>query len=144
MDADDGGRVLDLDWYNAHHVEGDFDDEWIQQVYTAESRMYYSRKECDKTPQRGLYRQSGARGVNQNVNRGVLTPMLITDLPDGEPLHEFTRPEAAVVVIGSEGRGISRDVADTLTSRVTIPRLGKAESLNAAVAAGIVCAHLRG
>jgi TrmH family RNA methyltransferase len=46
-------------------------------------------------------------------------------------------------VIGSEGRGLSSAVAARVTQRVTIPRLGRAESLNAAVAAGIVCAHLR-
>ena len=49
----------------------------------------------------------------------------------------------AVVVIGSEGRGLSPSVAAHVTRRVTIPRLGRAESLNAAVAAGIVCAQLR-
>jgi tRNA G18 (ribose-2'-O)-methylase SpoU len=49
----------------------------------------------------------------------------------------------AIVVIGSEGRGLSPEVAATLTRRVTIPRHGQAESLNAAVAAGIVCAALR-
>lgn len=77
----------------------------------------------------------------------ILSSAIVTVLGcdlDGEPLHQISRPDAAVVVIGNEGRGISSDVADTLTSRVTIPRLGKAESLNAAVAAGIVCDHLRG
>ena len=49
----------------------------------------------------------------------------------------------AVIVIGREGRGLSPAVAATLTRRVTIPRHGQAESLNAAVAAGIVCAALR-
>jgi TrmH family RNA methyltransferase len=51
--------------------------------------------------------------------------------------------EHAVIVIGSEGRGLSSAVAERVTRRVTIPRFGRAESLNAAVAAGIVCAHLR-
>lgn len=49
----------------------------------------------------------------------------------------------AIVVIGSEGRGLSPAVAAGLTRRITIPRYGQAESLNAAVAAGIVCAQLR-
>ncbi len=69
-------------------------------------------------------------------------PVLGCDL-DGDPLREVTPPDSAVVVIGSEGRGLSPAVAATLTRRITIPRHGGAESLNAGVAAGIVCAHLR-
>lgn len=43
-----------------------------------------------------------------------------------------------VVVIGSEGKGLSRLVAETCDLRVRIPMPGQAESLNASVAAGIV------
>lgn len=69
-------------------------------------------------------------------------PVLGCDL-DGQDLHHYAAPSAAIVVIGSEGRGLSPEVAATLTTRLTIPRQGGAESLNAAVAAGIVCAQLR-
>jgi TrmH family RNA methyltransferase len=48
-----------------------------------------------------------------------------------------------VIVIGAEGRGLSAEVRAAITARITIPRHGHAESLNAAVAAGIVCAALR-
>jgi 23S rRNA (guanosine2251-2'-O)-methyltransferase len=43
-----------------------------------------------------------------------------------------------VVVIGSEGKGLSRLVGETCDLRVRIPMPGGAESLNAGVAAGIV------
>ncbi|ARQ70054.1 23S rRNA (guanosine(2251)-2'-O)-methyltransferase RlmB [Streptomyces marincola] len=43
-----------------------------------------------------------------------------------------------VVVIGSEGRGLSRLVGENCDIRVRIPMPGGAESLNAGVAAGIV------
>lgn len=62
---------------------------------------------------------------------------------EGESISDISPLVSAVVIIGSEGRGISPDVADLLTQKITIPRRGAAESLNAAVAAGIVCAHLR-
>ena len=42
------------------------------------------------------------------------------------------------VVVGSEGRGLSRLVGETCDLRVRIPMPGGAESLNAAVAAGVV------
>ncbi len=62
---------------------------------------------------------------------------------EGEDVHTLAGLRDAVVVIGSEGRGLSPAVAACLTRRITIPRYGQAESLNAAVAAGIVCAQLR-
>jgi TrmH family RNA methyltransferase len=46
-------------------------------------------------------------------------------------------------VIGSEGRGISGSVHPLITRFVTIPKYGGAESLNAGVAAAIVCDNLR-
>ncbi|MFT3829793.1 MAG: RNA methyltransferase [Opitutaceae bacterium] len=69
-------------------------------------------------------------------------PVLGCDL-DGADLHRLVAPPAAIVVIGSEGRGLSAPVRATLTQRVTIPAFGRAESLNAAVAAAIVCDNLR-
>jgi TrmH family RNA methyltransferase len=69
-------------------------------------------------------------------------PVLGCDL-DGEDVHRLQSPEHAVLVIGSEGRGLSSAVLERVTRRVTIPRRGQAESLNAAVAAGIICALLR-
>lgn len=42
-----------------------------------------------------------------------------------------------VLVVGSEGKGLGRLVADTCDMLVTIPMPGQAESLNAGVAAGI-------
>lgn len=69
-------------------------------------------------------------------------PILGCDL-DGTDVHTLRPPPHAIVVIGSEGRGLSAAVKSTLTATVTIPRYGQAESLNAAAAAAIVCAHLR-
>ncbi len=62
---------------------------------------------------------------------------------DGEEHFRLPALKDAVVVIGAEGRGLAATTKPLLTRRVTIPRLGKAESLNAAVAAGIICAQLR-
>ncbi len=61
----------------------------------------------------------------------------------GADIHSLPAPAAAVIVIGSEGRGLSAAVAALVTAAVTIPRIGAGESLNAAVAAAIVCDNLR-
>jgi TrmH family RNA methyltransferase len=70
------------------------------------------------------------------------TPIIGCDLK-GEDVHALPPHQDAVVVIGSEGRGLSPGVAALVTRRVTIPRYGGAESLNAAIAAAIVCDNLR-
>lgn len=65
---------------------------------------------------------------------------------DGENLFETELPAEGLLVIGSEGSGISPAVETQLTRRLTIPRGegGGAESLNASVAAGILAAFMAG
>lgn len=53
-------------------------------------------------------------------------------------LFEHTPPHRAVYVVGSEAEGISADVAGLLDEQLAIPMANGVESLNAAVAAGIV------
>lgn len=50
--------------------------------------------------------------------------------------------EPLVVVVGSEGRGLSRLVRDTCDQTVSIPMAGEVESLNASVAAGVVLSEV--
>lgn len=83
-----------------------------------------------------------AAALDELTARSTGTPIIGCDL-DGDDVHTLPPLSDAVVVIGSEGRGLSPTVAAHLTRRVTIPRYGRAESLNAAVAAGIVCDNLR-
>lgn len=47
-----------------------------------------------------------------------------------------------VVVVGSEGRGLSRLVRETCDQTVSIPMATGVESLNASVAAGVVLAEV--
>ncbi len=73
---------------------------------------------------------------------GLPLPILGCDLT-GDDVHALNPLRDAVIVIGSEGRGLSVSIKSLLTRRITIPRLGHAESLNAATAAAIVCDNLR-
>jgi RNA methyltransferase, TrmH family len=73
---------------------------------------------------------------------GITVPVLGCDL-EGEDVHSLKPLRDAVIVIGSEGRGLSPVVKQRITGFVTIPKLGAAESLNAAVAAAIVLDNLR-
>jgi TrmH family RNA methyltransferase len=60
----------------------------------------------------------------------------------GENVHDAGTYSAGVLIIGNESRGISDSLQQLATHRITIPRRGGAESLNAAVSAGILCALL--
>ncbi len=61
---------------------------------------------------------------------------------DGENVYKTSRAEAGVLIIGNESKGISPRIAAMATQKVMIPRKGGAESLNAGVSAGILCALL--
>ncbi len=60
----------------------------------------------------------------------------------GESLNTMLPVKEGVIVIGNESKGISQALLDACRHRVTIPRIGQAESLNAAVAAGIILSRL--
>lgn len=56
----------------------------------------------------------------------------------GEDIHQTDFADQGVIVIGNEGQGISPPIQSLITHRITIPGAAGAESLNAAVATGIV------
>lgn len=57
-------------------------------------------------------------------------------------IDEFDASGPMVVVVGSEGKGLSRLVRQNCDTVVSIPMAGPTESLNAAVAAGVVLAEV--
>ena len=73
---------------------------------------------------------------------GLRAPVIGCAL-EGRDVHGLPALADAVIVIGSEGRGLSDEARGLLSYCVTIPRRGAAESLNAAVAAAVVCDNLR-
>ncbi|MDI9364412.1 MAG: RNA methyltransferase [Flavobacterium sp.] len=62
-------------------------------------------------------------------------------LLNGQSIYQIPKPTAGILVIGSEGNGISNHVLPFISHPVNIPKIGGAESLNAAVATGIIVSH---
>ncbi|MFH1161062.1 MAG: RNA methyltransferase [bacterium] len=67
---------------------------------------------------------------------------------DGKDIYQAEIGNHGIVVIGNEAHGISQELIPFVTHRLSIPfypgdRKEHAESLNAAVATGIVCAEFR-
>lgn len=86
--------------------------------------------------------------VTDNLPR-VLTDMVqagasvLSSQLDGEPFYQRSPlNERFVLVIGSEGNGVTDEVKEVATHKVKLPMRGGAESLNAAVAAGIMMYEL--
>lgn len=57
---------------------------------------------------------------------------------DGEPAARLDRPARVALVAGNEGAGVSDEVSARAASRVAVPIRGRADSLNVAVATGIL------
>lgn len=68
-------------------------------------------------------------------------PVLVAAL-DGDNVYAVGRMPAAALVIGNESKGVASEIAALATQKIMIPRIGGAESLNAGVSAGILCALL--
>jgi len=64
------------------------------------------------------------------------------DAGGGTELDDLDGTDPLVVVVGSEGKGLSRLVRETCDEVVSIPMAGQTESLNASVAAGVVLAEI--
>lgn len=62
----------------------------------------------------------------------------------GQSINKIDPLKEGILVIGNESKGIREAVLPFISKAITIPRIGHAESLNAAVAAGILLSHLCG
>ncbi len=60
----------------------------------------------------------------------------------GKPLQQFKQLKEGLIVIGNESKGISDEVMKYCDEKITIAKTGAAESLNAAVATGIILSHV--
>jgi TrmH family RNA methyltransferase len=63
-------------------------------------------------------------------------------LLDGKNVHQIDFPQNGYLVIGNESTGIKDNLLPFIKHRVTIPRIGAAESLNAAMATAIICDNI--
>jgi TrmH family RNA methyltransferase len=66
---------------------------------------------------------------------------------DGENMYQKTMENRGLIVMGNEGKGVSKEVEAFVSERLYIPNYpaGRetSESLNVAIATAIVCAEFR-
>ena len=63
-------------------------------------------------------------------------------LLDGNNVQLQNKIKEGFLVIGNEGKGISKEILPHINHALTIAKIGGAESLNAAVATGIILSHI--
>lgn len=63
-------------------------------------------------------------------------------LLNGHSLYNMNITNGGILVIGNEKRGIRNTIIPYIKNAISIPKFGGAESLNAAVANGIILSHL--
>ncbi|MCW3116038.1 MAG: methyltransferase [Chitinophagaceae bacterium] len=61
---------------------------------------------------------------------------------EGKDIRKMNRLTEGIIVIGNESKGIHPDVMQLAVEKITIPKPGRAESLNAAVATAIILSHI--
>ena len=82
----------------------------------------------------GWLRQGGKEHGGQLVG---------ASLRDAQPYREAPYAAPCFIMVGNESRGLPQDYEDACDLRVTIPMLGRADSLNAAVAAAVLAYEVR-
>ncbi len=86
----------------------------------------------------GLFFTEICRGSREEILDALAGyPVVVADM-GGENVFSFSSPKEFTLVIGNEGNGVSKVVAEKATHTVKIPMRETQESLNAAVSAGII------
>jgi len=85
-----------------------------------------------------------------NISRGDIDRLLATGYAlcattghDGDNLYETAFPKKTVLMVGSEAHGISDELMQLATQKITIPLARECESLNAAIAGSICMFQIR-
>jgi len=124
-----GSIIRTADWFGLTHIwcSTDSADAWQPKVVQA-TMGSLCRVAMHYTPD--------LKALLTNSHQPVYTTAMAGVSIYSQPL------QPGIIIIGNEGKGVRPDLAALAIHPITIPRLGHAESLNAAVATGIVLSRL--
>jgi len=81
-----------------------------------------------------LYRRDLTEFLSQQKSRRIYGALL-----EGENVHQVKFTTDGLLIIGNESHGIHPELIPFISDKITIPKIGEAESLNAAMATAIIC-----
>jgi TrmH family RNA methyltransferase len=128
-----GTIIRSADWFGVKHVvcSADTTDCYAPKVVQstmasiANVQVHYTNLE------------SWLKSINSSL------PVWTTDMHGKSPSNVLAGRKEGILVIGNEGHGVSDRLHSLATEKIAIPGMGKAESLNAAVAASILLYAVR-
>jgi RNA methyltransferase, TrmH family len=120
-----GTIIRTADWYGIKHI-----------IASTETADLYNAKVLSATM--GSFCRVKVFYTNLIEFLTAYTGTIYGAFMDGVDVHTVNFSKGGLLVIGNEANGISHAVTQHITQRITIPRIGKAESLNAAIATGIL------
>ncbi len=114
----------------------------INQIYCSENTVDCFNPRVVQASMGSLFRLT--------INYGDLSEFLSKQtlpiygaLLEGESCYKAKIKVNAILIIGNEGSGISKEIITKIQHPITIPRTGNGESLNVAVACGILLSQWR-
>lgn len=78
----------------------------------------------------------------EEVMNKINIPIYGTALEGGVPYNQVEPTDEFALLVGNEGQGVSKELLAKTTKNLYIPIYGKSESLNVAIAAGILMYYL--
>jgi TrmH family RNA methyltransferase len=119
------GTIIRLaDWFGLHEIilAGETVD-WYNPKVISSSMGSFLRIRCVNQSEKQLL----------DFKRPVFAAHM-----EGTNLYDFDFPGQFAFVIGNEARGLSETMLNSIKQKISIPAFGSAESLNAAMASGII------
>ena len=113
-----------------------------EEVYCVNTADPFSPK-CVRASMSAIFYAKIMQGSYNEVLAAIAgVPVIAADM-GGENVFKFSAPQKFALVIGNEGQGLSKIMRERADYTVAIPMGEHTESLNAAVAAGILMYNLR-
>jgi TrmH family RNA methyltransferase len=120
------GTILRVaDWYGIKNV-----------ICSPDCADFYNPKVIAATM--GSFARVNVSHTNLSVYLSKQTKPVYGAFLAGKNIHQAELASSAFIVMGSESHGISDEIEAFISDKITIPNFGQAESLNVAMATGII------
>jgi len=126
-----GAIIRTADWYGIRHI-----------IASEETADFYNPKVIRSTMGSFCRVRVYYTSLEEYLGAAKNTMIYGTFL-GGSSVHQLKFAPGGLIVVGNESSGISKDVGKFVTQRITIPKFGQAESLNASIATGVILDNLR-